>query len=336
MDVLVEEKPTGTISLGVGYSSYEQAMVTGSVSQENIFGTGRKVFLNASLSSVTHLYDLTLVDPHIFDLNLSTALNLFNTKRYFSTYDYGGSGGSLSVARPLTDYLTASLRYRYESISVTNVQLGAGSYIRDQRGTSTTSSMTASLAWNTVNDVLNPTKGTLASVSAELAGGPLAGENEFTKFILSYGRYFPSKFGTTFFLKGTAGTVRPYGGKTVPVYENFFVGGINTVRGFKYGEAGPLDPITGDVIGGLNELYFNSEWIFPIYPSAGLKGVLFFDYGKGFQDTSGFHESLRPAAGIGLRWLSPIGPIRMELGFNLDKKPGERSNVFDFTMGRAF
>ena len=81
MDVLVEEKPTGTISLGVGYSSYESVMVTGSVSQENIFGTGQKVYLNASLSSITHLYDLTLVDPYIFDKNLSAALNVFNTKR---------------------------------------------------------------------------------------------------------------------------------------------------------------------------------------------------------------------------------------------------------------
>lgn len=147
---------------------------------------------------------------------------------------------------------------------------------------------------------------------------------------------FLGKYGTTFFLRGTAGTVRPYGGKSVPVYENFFVGGINTVRGFKYGEAGPLDPVTGDVIGALNELYFNFEWIFPIYPSAGLKGVIFFDYGKGFKDMSGFYQSLRPAAGLGLRWLSPMGPIRLEFGFNLDPKPGERSNVFDFTMGRAF
>ena len=175
MDVLVEEKPTGTLSLGVGYSSYEKAMVTGSVSQENIFGTGRKVYLNASLSSITHLYDLTLVDPYIFDWNLSSALNVFNTKRIFSTYDYGGSGGSLSVARPLTDYLTAGLRYRYESISVTNISTNAGSFIQDQAGTRTTSSVTPSLNWNSIDDVLNPTKGTIASASVEFAGQRFGG-----------------------------------------------------------------------------------------------------------------------------------------------------------------
>jgi outer membrane protein insertion porin family len=336
MDVLVEEKPTGTLSLGLGYSTYENVMVTGSVSQENIFGTGRKVYLNASLSSITHLYDLTLVDPYILDYNLSTALNLFNTERYFDTYDYAASGGSLTVSRPLTDYLTAALRYRYDSTSVRNIDPTAGPFIQSQAGTASTSSIMASLSRNSVDDVTNPMTGTIASASVEVAGGILAGDNEFIKSILSYGHYFPWKYGTTFFLRGTAGTVRPYGGRSVPVYERFYVGGINTVRGFKYGEAGPLDPDTGDVIGGLNELFFNAEWIFNIFKPAGLKGVVFFDYGKGFDDMSGFYKALRPTAGLGLRWLSPLGPIRLELGFNLNKKSGEKGSVFDFTMGRMF
>jgi outer membrane protein insertion porin family len=108
------------------------------------------------------------------------------------------------------------------------------------------------------------------------------------------------------------------------------------MRGFKYGMAGPLDPSTGDVIGATNELYFNTEWIFNVYKPAGLKGFLFFDYGKGFNTTGGFSQSLRPAAGFGMRWFSPMGPITVELGFNLNRKSGESSNVFDFSMGRAF
>jgi outer membrane protein insertion porin family len=336
LDVLVEEKQTGTLSAGVGYSSYEKVLFTGSVSQENIFGTGRKVYLSASLSSITHLYDLTLVDPYIFDKNLSSSLNVFNSEKEFTTYNYGGYGGSFSLSRPLTDYLTGSLRYRYEAISVSNIDSDAGAFIKDQAGTKTTSSITLSTSYNSIDDVLNPTKGTIASASVELAGGALLGDNQFVKSIISYGRYFPSKFGTSFFLRGTAGAVRPYGGKTVPVYERFFVGGISTVRGFKYGEAGPLDPSTDDVIGALNQVVFNAEWIFPIYQAAGLKGVIFFDYGKGFNDMNGFFKSLRPSAGGGIRWLSPLGPIRLELGFNLDKKSGEKGSVFDFTMGRSF
>jgi prepilin-type N-terminal cleavage/methylation domain-containing protein len=156
-------------------------------------------------------------------------------------------------------------------------------------------------------------------------------------YLGDYGQYFPWKLGTTFFLRGTAGTVRQYGGEKVPIYERFFVGGITTVRGFKYGEAGPKDEVTEDVIGGTNELIFNTEWIFPIYKPAGLKGVLFFDAGHGFDDSKGFFgNGIRTAAGFGVRWFSPLGPIRLELGFNLNPKEGERGNVFDFSMGRPF
>jgi outer membrane protein insertion porin family len=106
------------------------------------------------------------------------------------------------------------------------------------------------------------------------------------------------------------------------------------MRGFKYGQAGPKDA-NGDVIGGQGELYFNFEWIFPIYKPAGLKGVFFFDVGHGF-DHSDWVTDLRKAAGFEIRWMSPMGPIRIELGFNLDPKSGDKREVFDFMMGRAF
>ena len=183
----------------------------------------------------------------------------------------------------------------------------ASSYVQRQAGISTTSSITGALVYNSLDDVLNPMKGTIASVTDQFAGGPLFGDNKFDKLILSYGRYFPWKYDTTFFLRGTAGTARQYGGVAVPIFDRFFVGGIDSVRGFKYGEAGPLDPVTNDVIGGTNELYFNSEWSHPIYPAAGLKGDIFFDYGKGFNNMSGFLSALRPAAGFGMRWYSPFG-----------------------------
>lgn len=336
LDVLVEEKPTGTFSLGVGYSTYEKAMITGGVSQENLLGTGWKIYLNASLSSVTHLYDLTIVDPYTLDTNISTALNVFNTQRDFDTYRFAGNGGSLTVARPLTDYLTAALRYRYQEMSVTRVSSDASAFLQNQAGTASTSALGPSLSYNTIDDVLNPTKGTIASASVEVAGGALGATNDFVKATASWGRYFPVKYGTEVFVRGTAGTVRPYGGSTIPIWERFYVGGINTVRGFQYGMAGPLDPATDDPIGALNQLFFNVEWIFPIYRPAALKGVFFFDYGKGFNEMNGFISSLRPAAGFGIRWLSPIGPINVDLGFNLNPKSGEKRSVFDFSMGRPF
>ena len=110
LDVIVEEKPTGTLSLGVGYSTYEKIITTGSVSQENIFGTGNKAYLTASLSSIAKLYNLTFVQPYTFDKNFTTTYNLFNTERIFSTYDYKGSGGGVTVSRPLTEFIRGGSR----------------------------------------------------------------------------------------------------------------------------------------------------------------------------------------------------------------------------------
>ena len=124
-----------------------------------------------------------------------------------------------------------------------------GAFIQDQIGTSVTSAVSASLVRNTIDDILNPSRGSIATAMVEVAGGVFGGENKFVKSVVSYGKYIPFYWDTTFFLRGTAGNITPYGGTTVPVFERFFVGGIQTMRGFKYGMAGPLDPATGDVIG---------------------------------------------------------------------------------------
>ena len=336
LDVIVEEKPTGTLSLGVGYSTYEKMILSGSISQQNIFGTGDMASLTASLSTIAKIYSLTFMDPYTFDKNFSTTYNIFNTERIFDTYDYKGSGGSVTVSRPLTEFIRASLGYRLQKITVYNIESDAGAFITDQAGTSTTSAVSTSLVRNTIDDILNPSRGSIASVMVEVAGGPFGGDNKFVKSVASYGKYIPFYWDTTFFLKGTAGNITPYGGTTVPVFERFFVGGIQTMRGFKFGAAGPLDPSTGDVIGATDELYFNMEWIFNLYKPAGLKGFLFFDYGKGFNGTGGFSEALKPAVGFGIRWFSPMGPITLVLGINLHKQAGEQAEVFDFSMGRPF
>jgi outer membrane protein insertion porin family len=337
LDITVDERPTGTLSVGVGYSSVDKAIVTGTISQDNLMGTGRKAFLEAALSAYTREFRFTFVEPYLLDMNLSTALSLFNFRRYLDTYDYQASGGSVSLLRPLTDDIKAGLRYRYETVSVENIDSSASSYIKEQEGTRSTSSVTASLQKNTIDDVLNPTKGVNSELSFEVAGGPFGGDNDFYRTVGSYGRYIPAGFfDSSFFVRGVAGFIRPYGGKTVPVYEKFFVGGMHTVRGFKYGEAGPKDSAE-EVIGSKNQLFFNLEYLFPIYKPAGLRGVVFFDAGHGFDENEGFLlRGIRYSSGFGIRWFSPIGPIRLELGFNLSPKPGEPRNVFDFAIGTQY
>ncbi|MDR2018506.1 MAG: outer membrane protein assembly factor BamA [Syntrophobacterales bacterium] len=337
IDVRVEEKPTGSMNMGVGYSTAEGPIVTGAVSQENLLGTGRKAFLTASVGGITQQFRLTFVEPYLFDRNISAAFSAFNFRRIMDNYDYKQIGGSVQFLRPLTDFIKAGLRYRYEKTQVTNIDFNASPTIREQEGTLATSSVAVSLLSNRIDNIMNPTRGSRYEISYELAGGPFFGDNQFQRGAGAYSMYIPTGFWESiFFVRGTAGILRPYGGKMLPLYEKFYVGGINTVRGFKYGYAGPRDT-NGDPIGASNQLFFNFEWIYPIYQPAGIKGVLFFDVGSGFEGSGGWVLSgAKKTAGVGLRWFSPMGPIRVELGFNLNPQKDEKGSVFDFTMGTQY
>lgn len=332
VDLTVEERPTGSISVGAGYSTSEKVLLSGSIAQENFLGTGRKLMLDASLGGVTQQFRFTYIEPYIFDKNLSAGFSAFDFKRIFDTYDYNKQGGSLSLIRPLTDYIKATTRYRLEKTNVTNIEDMASQYIKDQEGSSVTSAISFGLQKNTINDIMNPTDGINAEITGEVAG--LGGDNYFYSLIGSYGRYFPANFfDSAFFVKGTGGYIESYGGKTLPIYEKFYVGGLSSIRGFKYGEAGPLDA-NGEPIGGKYQIFANFEWIFPIYKPAGLKGVIFFDYGNAFDKIKDF--KLKSTAGFGIRWLSPFGPIRLEFGYNLRPTDDERTNAFEFAIGTQY
>lgn len=334
IDLSIEEKPTGTFSIGAGYSTSEKVIVSGAVSEDNFLGTGRKMVLEAALSSYTTEFRFTYLEPYIFDKNLSAGFSVFNFKRYMDTYDYKRMGGNVSLIKPLTDDIKGTVKYRIENVDVTNISNDASTYIKEQQGTSLTSSMTFSVGKNTIDDVLNPTKGINSGISVETAGGPFGGDNYFWAVTAFYGRYIPIKFWeSSFFVKGTAGSIRGYSGKEVPITEKFYVGGLSSIRGFRYGEAGPMDE-NDEPIGAKNQMYFNLEWIFPIYKPAGVKGVVFTDSGAGFDDFSNLR--MRSSAGLGIRWFSPLGPIRLELGFNLNPKENERKSLFDFAIGTQY
>jgi outer membrane protein insertion porin family len=136
-------------------------------------------------------------------------------------------------------------------------------------------------------------------------------------------------------VRGRFGYARGISGDELPLYERFYVGGIYTVRGLEWGDAGPTDPLTGDDIGGTEQLIFNTEFIFPILPDMKLKGVIFFDAGNAYDEFEDFGE-LRYTAGAGFRWISPMGPIRIEWGYNIDKEPDEDSSRFEFAFGSFF
>ncbi len=334
VDLTIEEKPTGTFTVGAGYSTSEKVIASGSISEENFLGTGRRLSLEAALSSYTTEFRFSYLEPYIFDKNISAGFTAFNFKRIMDTYDYKKTGGYGTLIKPLTDDIKATLRYRLENIDVSDVESYASTYIKQQEGVSLTSSLTFALQKNSIDDILNPTKGVNAGISIEAAGGPLGGDNYFVAFNVFYGRYIPIKFlDSSFFLKGTYGTIGGYSGREVPITEKFYVGGLNSIRGFRYGEAGPMDE-NDEPVGAKNQLFFNLEWIFPIYKPAGVKGVIFTDTGAGFDDWNNLR--MRTSAGLGIRWFSPLGPIRLELGFNLNPKDNERKSLFDFAIGTQY
>lgn len=138
-------------------------------------------------------------------------------------------------------------------------------------------------------------------------------------------------------LKGSVGYVTRNTGGKLPVYEKFYLGGINTIRGFKNGQISPIDPTSGDRIGGDKMWYINEEIIFPLVPDAGLNGVVFLDAGNVYDIGQDWDFSnIKRSVGLGFRWMSPLGPLRLEWGYNLHPVNDEDRSNWDFSIGGGF
>ncbi|MBI4768102.1 MAG: outer membrane protein assembly factor BamA [Deltaproteobacteria bacterium] len=338
LKVEVKEKMTGAFSLGAGYSAVENFMVMGQISERNLFGRGQRLSLDAQLGGVTTRYNLGFFEPWLFDTRISSDINIYNWTRIFDEYTKDSIGGSLGFGYPiLGEDIRAFITYAYDDANVTEVEEGAAQIIQDMEGRHQTSSVRLALRRDTRDLIFNTTKGSVNSVSVEYAGGPLGGTNYFTRYLASSGWFFPLFWRTTFFAHGKWGYITQNAGGDLPLYEKFYLGGINTVRGFIYNEISPKDPATGQSIGGEQMVQFNFEFIFPLIEKSGLKGVIFFDAGDVYtKDQSIDLGSLRKSVGAGIRWYSPLGPLRLEWGWNFDPRPGERGNNWEFSIGTFF
>jgi outer membrane protein insertion porin family len=330
VNIQVKEKPTGMFSVGAGYSAMEYAILTASVSQQNLFGRGQTLELKASMGAKTTMYELSFIEPWLFDIPLWSKFNIHDFTRQYDTYDLDSKGFGGTFGYPLWEYFSAYVGYNLNSDTVTNIQSSASRYVWDQEGKTTTSTLTFSLARDTTDDQMFPSKGSKNSATIDYTGGFLQGTASFTRYGISSSWFFPLPLDTVFGIRGRVGYLQEREGKQLPVWERFYLGGINSLRGLK--NVGPVDPATGDVIGGLTMLNFNVDYIFPLIKTAGMKGVLFFDTGNTWM--SGYHvNDMRRTVGIGVRWYSPIGPLRFEWGHVLDRKENEASSRLEFTVG---
>jgi outer membrane protein insertion porin family len=335
LDIKVEETPTGAITFGVGYSTIESVVGSASISDRNLFGLGYFVSLRFNLGFETQTGKLSFTDPYFLGSRYAAGFDLYHERiEYFEEYSYKITGGDLRLGRQLTDSLRIDAMYKLENIDVYNVADNASLNVKAQKGKKTTSAISLTPTIDTRDDYFNPRRGGKHSLFIQNAGGILGGDNDFVKALAQTSWFFPLPLNSTLNLRAQVGVISSYGGKIIPIYEKFYVGGIHTVRGFEYGKAGPVD-INDEPIGANKMVVFNTELIFPISREIGLRGALFFDMGKGFYKWSQI-TPLRFGAGPGIRWYSPFGPIHIDFGFNLNPKKGEKGTVLEFTAGTVY
>ncbi|MCC6542878.1 MAG: outer membrane protein assembly factor BamA [Nitrospirae bacterium] len=335
LNVRVKEKPTGAFSVGGGYSSVYGLVGMLDVTEGNLFGKGELLKAKGEFGELRTSYNITFREPWFMDTPTSVTTNLFDTVNTYDSYDVNSRGGNIGVGRSFGEYWSGGITYGIQNITVSGTP---PSGIND--GTTTTGSITTSATRDTRDNYWDPRSGNKNNISIEYADKIFGGSNIFVKYILDTTWYYPMPLDTAIMFHGRYGEGRGFRGVDLPANEKFYVGGIYSVRGFDYGKAttkSTIDPVTNDLLGADKELIFNLEYVVPLVKDAKINGVLFYDAGSGFgKDDSITMSDIRTSAGGGFRWFSPIGPLRLEWGYNLDPRPGERQSIWEFSIGTLF
>jgi outer membrane protein insertion porin family len=362
INVLVDlkEGSTGAFSAGAGFSSGDEFLFNVRVSENNLFGYGIRVVANADIGTIRNNIFLSATDPYFLDTQILGSVTLFTADLEFNDFTRSSTGISLRALYPLEalgldaigpvslEDTRVGVEYRLERARISDVAFDAPPSIFTESGTSTISSLSPNFLRNTLNHAFDPTDGSFQEVSVEFAG--VGGDTKFVLFeargrwfvpvyrIPGFGPLVYSSGGTIAYGKGEEGL----SGAEIPLVQRYFPGGINTVRGFETRTLGPRENtfnsqgeiINNQAVGGTNELILQNELIFPIVQQLGLRGVAFFDLGNAWFQKDGIDiGDLRYSVGGGVRWLSPFGPLRLELGVPLNRKGDEDDQLFQFSFG---
>jgi len=335
LKIEVTEKPTGNLSIGGGYSTENQFFGIASISQRNLFGRGQIVRLKGEVGAKVSKYKFSFTEPWLFDIPLSAGLDLYHWDKDYDTYEKNSIGNGIRLGYRVYDFTRAYISYGYDIADISNIDDDAASSIKEMEGTNITSSVSSSLRYDSRNRFFNPTEGSEHRISVEYAG--LGGDIGFTKYLAETGWYFPLFLKTVGFIHGEGGYVTQNGDEKLPDWERFYLGGINSLRGFDWREVHAVDE-NGDDIGGDKYIQFNIEYLIPLFEKVGIFGVIFYDTGNIYGDDESIDlADLRQTAGFGFRWFSPIGPIRLEYGYILDPREGESTDGrWEFAVGAAF
>jgi outer membrane protein insertion porin family len=352
VSIEVEERMQGQFIIGVGFSSLENFFGTAQISHNNLFGYGWKLSLQGELGQYRRNLILEFQDPYFLDTRWIFGLTLTNADRDYFTFTRYDQGATLSFGRPLYADLEAHLAYTYQDTDIRNVQSQAAVFLTLQEGRKISSSLRFTLLRNTVNSPFDPTDGSSVAGSMEWASPYFGGELNYLVYTLLARKYVPIYWGIALMLNGEIGYAQNLDPGRLPITERWFLGGLNSVRGFYSRSLGPTetsvipyhpdDPAStmldvDSVIGGNKYLQGNVELLVPIVKPLGLKGVLFYDVGNAFVEEEAYNlRELRQSWGFGLRWISPIGPLRFEWGFPLYPRRNEERQVFEFGFGTFY
>jgi outer membrane protein insertion porin family len=384
LHVDVKEGPTGTFTVGAGFSSGDGFLFNASVSEKNLAGRGQGVSGNFSIGSSRQDFIFSFTEPYLNDSRLAMGFDAFNIEREFNSFDERRLGFGVNTSYPLKyasvpffggakraergadelpesvqptvwDYMRGGVGYDLTRETIKGINEGASESIRNEEGTSLTSSVTPGITYDSRDHFFNPTEGTKSAFSVKFAG--LGGDNRFIKSDVSARWHYPllkdPNWGGAYVLAlgGSLGyglglAERSSGEKDLPLFERYFLGGMNSVRGFAERSIGPretscfIEKSLGrrrcptDVIGGEKAAVFNAELTFPVLEQYGLRGVTFFDIGNAFSAGDFRFGDFRRSVGVGGRWMSPFGPLRVELGLPLNKLPGDETSTIGFSVGQ--
>jgi len=352
LNTTVKEKSTGQFSIGAGYSSSDGIIGQGSIQQNNFLGLGLRGTLSASLGGSTQLYNIGLSDPYFLDTNWTLGFDLYRSEREYEDYTRRVTGGDIKAGYRLSDQLSTFWMYKYEVkrlFDFSTALLLNPELITETSGT--VGLIYGSITYDATDYKIDPSKGYSGTFSAEYAG--LGGNQRFARFIGQSAVYFPLIWSTVLSLRGELGYMMKIG-KEIPMDEKFYLGGISTLRGYDSRTVCPvkvtsiksINPITGQAttystpvyLGGIKEAVFNVDYVFPIIKDAGLKGVVFFDAGNSYGPGEQYFSKILMSYGIGLRWYSPMGPLRLEYGIPLNPREGidKGGGKFEFSIGGFF
>jgi outer membrane protein insertion porin family len=342
MDLTVEvkEKPTGAFSVGAGYSSVDSLLFQTEISQNNFLGRGQRLALQANISGTSARYNLGFTEPHFYDSKLLVGGDLYNWEREYDTYTRDSTGFAVRLGYPVWEEWHMVFSYGFDDTSLTDVAENADQSIKESLNVNTSSFVTLSFSRDTRNSLFATTSGSVNTLRTEYAGGPLGADSQYTKVEGSSSWFFPGPFidETAFHFKLAGGQVWENEDDKLPDFEKFYLGGITSIRGFPSRTVavipeGSTDP--DDKIGGQTMWYTNIEYHFPLIKDGGLRGLFFYDAGNVYDNKWDFTD-IKQSVGTGVRWMSPMGPLRLEWAYVIDPLPYEDKSNWEFSIGGMF